>query len=230
MAEAIVSKMCAKCKLSLPVTEFFRRGDRDAPRSRCKACMTVDRAAEADRNAARAREWRAADPERARASVRACYATHIEERRQSSRDRWAKDPREKVKAKRLRLKRAVKHRAEARAYREAHPGEMQAYLKVYAKANRDKFRAYRARRRAMEVAASGTHSGADIADIRRLQRDRCAVCRTRLRGGGAVDHIKALAKGGSNDRANLQLLCKPCNSRKRAKDPIDFMQELGLLL
>lgn len=30
----------------------------------------------------------------------------------------------------------------------------------------------------------------------------------------AIDHITALALGGSNDFDNLQLLCGPCNSRK----------------
>lgn len=34
----------------------------------------------------------------------------------------------------------------------------------------------------------------------------------------AIDHIKALANGGSNDLTNLQILCGPCNSRKGARD------------
>lgn len=45
-----------------------------------------------------------------------------------------------------------------------------------------------------------------------------------------VDHIKALRRGGTNDRRNLQMLCQPCNNRKHAKDPIDYAQSLGLLL
>jgi hypothetical protein len=34
----------------------------------------------------------------------------------------------------------------------------------------------------------------------------------------------------TNDKYNLQLLCAPCNLSKRAKDPIEFNQSLGLLL
>ena len=33
----------------------------------------------------------------------------------------------------------------------------------------------------------------------------------------AIDHVKPLARGGTNDLANLQILCKSCNSRKRDK-------------
>lgn len=31
------------------------------------------------------------------------------------------------------------------------------------------------------------------------------------------DHITPLARGGTNDPANIQILCRPCNSRKHAQ-------------
>jgi 5-methylcytosine-specific restriction endonuclease McrA len=53
-----------------------------------------------------------------------------------------------------------------------------------------------------------------------LARDRgkCANCGTdiaqELRGDQHIDHMISLARGGSNDLVNLQLLCSACNLRK----------------
>ncbi|MFZ1365737.1 MAG: HNH endonuclease signature motif containing protein, partial [Brachymonas denitrificans] len=79
-------------------------------------------------------------------------------------------------------------------------------------------------------AAGGTHTAEDVADLFRLQRGKCACCRTSIKRCYHVDHIEPLARGGSNDRTNLQLLCPTCNTRKSAKHPIEFMQSRGLLL
>jgi HNH endonuclease len=43
---------------------------------------------------------------------------------------------------------------------------------------------------------------------------RCAHCGSS--DDLAIDHVVALAVGGTNDLSNLQLLCGPCNSRKGA--------------
>jgi 5-methylcytosine-specific restriction endonuclease McrA len=50
-----------------------------------------------------------------------------------------------------------------------------------------------------------------------MERDafRCLVCGTHL--DLVVDHIVALANGGTSDFDNLQTLCQPCNARKGAR-------------
>jgi 5-methylcytosine-specific restriction endonuclease McrA len=86
------------------------------------------------------------------------------------------------------------------------------------------------RRRARMREAVGNFTVADIVGIRKLQRDRCACCQAFLKGKGHIDHIVPLSRGGSNERRNLQILCRPCNLSKSCRDPIEFMQSRGALL
>lgn len=83
------------------------------------------------------------------------------------------------------------------------------------------------RRRARERGAAGDFTQADIDDIRMLQKGRCAECRHKKRL--EIDHIIPLSKGGTNARTNLQLLCRSCNARKNARDPIEWAQISGRL-
>lgn len=93
-----------------------------------------------------------------------------------------------------------------------------------------KVRAKCGNRRASVEAADGRYTARDVEWIFKAQRGKCAACRRSLKRGYHVDHIVALKNGGSNWPRNLQLLCPPCNVRKHAKDPIEFMQSLGKLL
>jgi len=64
-----------------------------------------------------------------------------------------------------------------------------------------------------------------------FQRGKCAICKTCLKKAGYhYDHIITLSRGGENKDSNIQLACPKCNLKKRNKDPIKFMQEMGLLL
>lgn len=86
------------------------------------------------------------------------------------------------------------------------------------------------RRRAKLKAAPGSHTAAEARAIRAAQKDRCAACACSLGGKGHLDHITPLALGGSNDKRNLQFLCKPCNLRKGARPAEQFMRSLGKLI
>lgn len=86
-------------------------------------------------------------------------------------------------------------------------------------------------RRARVKKAPGSHTAADIAAIATAQRHRCAYCPATIKPKTwEVDHITPIAKGGGNGPSNLQLLCRPCNRSKSAKDPLVFAREKGLLL
>lgn len=86
-------------------------------------------------------------------------------------------------------------------------------------------------RRARKQGVGGTHTAADVAAILKAQGHRCPYCQADLRKVKRhIDHIMPIARGGSNDKTNIQILCEPCNRSKGAKDPIAFAREQGRLL
>lgn len=89
-------------------------------------------------------------------------------------------------------------------------------------------RASKLNRRAREKLSGGSVNGKQVAQLFKLQRNRCAGC-----GGGGkftVDHITPVAKGGTGDASNLQLLCFSCNRSKSDKDVLVWAREHGRLL
>lgn len=84
-------------------------------------------------------------------------------------------------------------------------------------------------RRARKRDAGGTHTAADIAELRERQKDKCAFCLKTLGAEVHIDHYVPLALGGRNDRGNLRLLHPTCNLAKGAKHPAEHALENGLL-
>ena len=61
--------------------------------------------------------------------------------------------------------------------------------------------------------------------LARRDGDRCAFCNTDFTLTGAmrtVDHIEPTYKGGTDDKSNLALACRPCNCMK-GKQSMDKM-------
>lgn len=84
-------------------------------------------------------------------------------------------------------------------------------------------------RRARRHGNGGQHSVTDVRSLASMQRHRCAGCGAALnmesKNGYNLDHRVPIASGGSNDRANLQLLCPLCNRQKAAKPEHDWQRE-----
>ncbi|WP_149115444.1 HNH endonuclease [Limnoglobus roseus] len=97
-------------------------------------------------------------------------------------------------------------------------------------ANKGKLSALHRNRRARKKNATGTHTAEQIADLLWKQRNKCFNCLRKLDGKYHADHVAPLARGGTNDIGNIQILCPSCNCRKHAKDPIRWAQEQGRLL
>jgi 5-methylcytosine-specific restriction endonuclease McrA len=153
----------------------------------------------------RSKKFYKEDPERIKLRIRA----------------WARNNPEKVAA------------SDARK-RERNREKLRAYIKEWRLKNPERHRllsrSKSATRRARKLLASGRYTRKDILDLQVKQRGRCACCKKKLGKDFHVDHVEPLARGGSNDKTNLQLLCPTCNLKKAARDPIQYMQSLGFLL
>jgi hypothetical protein len=120
----------------------------------------------------------------------------------------------------------------AKRYVEKKPA-MAAVSAAWAKKNPNKVRSYQIARRARTAGATGKFTGADVSGIFAIQRGNCAHpwCKKKLTNSAYhIDHILPLAKGGSNDRKNIQILCPPCNQKKWAVHPVDFALRNGMLV
>jgi 5-methylcytosine-specific restriction endonuclease McrA len=85
-------------------------------------------------------------------------------------------------------------------------------------------------RRARIHSATGTHDKNDIIAIYKAQSAKCAYCQKSIERAYEVDHIIPLSRGGTNDRTNIQLVCRHCNRMKYNHDPLLFARRLGKLL
>lgn len=153
---------------------------------------------------------------------------------------YAKDP-EKFKARARIVQNKPSYQSARKKWSASNPGynltwyrenavEQREKIRIRRLKNPDLYRVHGLNRRARVRGAEGTHTASDLQKIRMMQRDKCAYCRTNLSGGGQVDHIIALASGGSNWPSNLQFLCAQCNHSKNSKDPIEFARFTGRLI
>lgn len=158
------------------------------------------------------------------------YRRNAEKLKTRARIRWREDPDAKLKDKNSRDKRRDKIRAYDRMRAERDREKNKLILQRWIENNPDRYRAIaRAsahRRRTRQAAACGTHSCDDIAALLHGQKGRCWWCGIKVNDHYHVDHRLPISKGGSNDKSNLVISCAPCNRRKGAKMPWEFMGRL----
>ena len=226
-------KRCRKCGELKPLDDFPRhRGSKDGRRSRCKPCHSADVRAwtqsKPDRVQmvrARVRAWRSSNPDRYRAS-----------QRRRKRERLASDPEFRERCREIdrrsrgkhRTKRVAAHRrwvaanpdrakARNRRWAERHREKTRAKVKAWQIANPEKAkalkRAVKATRRARERGAPGVTTRQQLQARWEYYAGRCWLCG---REANSLDHVIALAQGGSNWPANLRPACLACNVRKGA--------------
>lgn len=119
--------------------------------------------------------------------------------------------------------------AVSRAYWQENKDRLKANLRAWLAANPEKQSEYNMRRRFRMESGKNDLTAEQISEVIRLQKGKCANCRQKHKRL-AVDHIQPLARGGENTRRNIQMLCKSCNSRKHALDPLEFARRQGNLV
>lgn len=75
------------------------------------------------------------------------------------------------------------------------------------------------RRRARKASAPGKLLASDVTALKNILGEKCLACG---KAEMTLDHIKPLAKGGSNGPTNLQPLCRSCNSSKGHHRSTDY--------
>lgn len=172
------------------------------------------------------------------ACIECCYhrtAAHRKQnpgRKRANDARYRANNRDKVKAKNtaFRVNNKDKMNAWVTAWQDRNPEKVRATHNAWQKANSESRAAKERNRRAKKKAAEGHHTKEDVRNIYEAQKGQCAYCQKQVGSTYHVDHIQPLAKGGSNWPDNLQITCPPCNLKKHARDPIEFMQSQGFLL
>lgn len=204
--QCVQVKTCSRCKEEKMV-DAFRKHDRGlyGVHSICKSCENI-----------RAKEYQAKNKKAVLAKKKE-YREKSQEKIQEYMGFYRKKNKTQLsqKTKEYRVKNAVLLREKARNF---------------AKQNLLQRRASENLRRARKMSSIGQYNAADVEKIHLLQRYKCACCGVDTKSKYHVDHITSLARGGSNNPLNLQILCPTCNMQKSAKHPIDFMQEKGFLL
>ena len=227
-----------KCRCDLCYEAYSKHSKRHYQKhsDRILAKMREDRAADPEVNRQRCRRYRAGNRDRLLEYDRKRYAYNREDRLAQMRDRYAANPEpvlERVKRYRVENEEQIRIRERARRKRDRvernarnrewsakNPEKVREARLRYRKSNAHKIRIDSARRRAIKRAAFVE----DVDHIKVFESFgyMCQRCGADCSGSKwpelnspTIDHIIPLAKGGTHEYANVQLLCYSCNARKR---------------
>lgn len=212
-----MAKVCVKCLVEKPLTEFCKcKQNKDGLKRMCKVCGAAYSRSwfhankeEKDRKEIarqRARVWAEKNPERLKSNTRSYYLNNKSKIKNYGK-RWRAANLDRANA-------AVRRARRARF--EAKPDVFRAAYRAWYAANLDKAQAKIHRRRARRMASDGHVSARDLRDLREMSLGLCAYClkaTTKL----TIEHVIALAAGGVHSPENLVMACRPCNYSKGAK-------------
>ena len=119
-------------------------------------------------------------------------------------------------------------RAKQAVYSKVNSATIVQRVGAWNKANPEAKRVSVRNRRAAIRQVGGRHTRKDVLELLDQQQCRCNACRIDVRIiGYHVDHVVPVARGGSNGRENLQILCPQCNQLKGVMTMDEFKQRRG---
>jgi 5-methylcytosine-specific restriction endonuclease McrA len=199
-------KTCSKCGVAQAFSHFhINKTGRDGLKSTCKTCSNATSLAWREKNVDRVAKNKAAYHQANRTTLLSKSA------------QWRAANPERVLQ-------------QIAAWRLANPEKIKAANSAYRLNNPEARKAHHQNRRARKKLVGGKLSSNLVKKLFELQRGKCACCKQSLGKDYHLDHILPLALGGSNTDDNMQLLKARCNMEKKAKHPVDFMQQRGYLL
>ena len=199
------TKLCAKCGETKTVDMFAKSRCKSGISNLCRSCHNQSKL-----------EWSKNNKDKRRESLAKHYDANYKKIIERAKIWKLENP---LKVKKSGAKRYIKNK-----------DRMLSMNKEWNRINSVKMRSYCAARRARLKSCNERFTNLDVDHIYTAQKGRCAYCKAKVGNRYHVDHIVPMAKGGRNRKDNLQICCPTCNLKKSAKDPIDFAQELGLLI
>lgn len=101
---------------------------------------------------------------------------------------------------------------------------MRANSAKHAAENPEQYAQRRQLRQKREMdAGSSVPDTFDRQGLRAFLGDKCRYCEADLEGGGELDHLTPVARGGSGNPGNLTLCCRACNRSKLAKTLDEYL-------
>lgn len=229
----VPGKICANPECGWkPLSEFaparlLGKPVGDGYKSRCRNCWNAQKRAERAFNPEKhregARKYVEANKEHIRELKRAHKKANPEKYDQALR-KHREAHRKEINAKaRERRQQDLEHYREiGRKSYERHAEERRKYSIEYFKRHPEKSIAASNRRRALKLAAEGSHTEEDWGQLKAYYNYKCLRCgKQEPEITLTRDHIIPLTQGGSDSIDNIQPLCARCNSKKTSKH-IDY--------
>jgi hypothetical protein len=178
-------------------------------------------------------ERRKSDPDKTRAERRRYYDAHQAEIIAASK-KWREDNPEKARersrqyaeensaaavarAAEWRRNNPDKYRASTKRRYEESNAEISAKRNAWRNQNPERTRAQSTKEKAKRKLAPGSFTAEDIRAQREVQGNLCFYCDCEMGDKYTIDHVLAIANGGTNDPSNIVLACLPCNLKKGTK-------------